>query len=86
MSRRHRWLVEHTIYHVIEDLVGMCHMVIDRVHQLFLGVHDYVWLVLLLLLVTLLVGCSEWSWEGRDSTFQWHRVGDIISRERSRDR
>ena len=70
MSRRGRWWVEHAVYHVVEDLVGVCHMVIDCVHQLFLGVHDYVWLVLLLLLVTLLVGRGEWSWEGRDSTFQ----------------
>ena len=70
MSRRHRWLVEHAIYHVIEDLVGMCNMVVDRINQLFLGVHDNIRLVLLLLLVTLLVGRGKWSWEGGDSTFQ----------------
>ena len=63
-------MVEHAVYHVIEDFIGMCYMVVDRIHQLFLWVHDNVWLVLLLLLVMLLVGCGEWSWEGRDSTFQ----------------
>ena len=63
-------MVEHAIYHVVENFIGMCHMVIDRIHQLFLGVHDDVRLVLLLLLVTLLVGCSEWLWEGRNSTFR----------------
>ena len=63
-------MVEHAVYHVIEDFIGMCHMVVDRIHQLFLGVHDNVRLVLLLLLVMLLVGCSEWLWEGRNSTFQ----------------
>ena len=72
MSRRHRWLGEHAIYHVIEDFIGMCHMIVDRIHQLFLGVHDDVRLILLLLplLVTLLVGRGEWFWEGRDSSFQ----------------
>ena len=74
-------MVEHAVYHVIEDFVGVCHMVVDRIHQLFLGVHDYVRLVLLLLLVMLLVGHGEWSWEGRDSTFQRHRVDDVITRE-----
>ena len=64
-----RW-VEHAVYHVVEDFIGMCHMVVDCIHQLFLGVHDNIWLVLLLLLVTLLVGCGKWSWEGRDSSFQ----------------
>ena len=72
MSRRHRWLGKHAIYHVVEDFIGVRHMIVDRIHQLFLGVHDYVRLILLLLplLVTLLVGRSKWSWEGRDSTFQ----------------
>ena len=72
MSRRHRWLGKHAIYHVIEDFIGMCHVIVDRIHQLFLGVHDDVRLILLLLplLVTLLVGRGERFWEGRDSTFQ----------------
>ena len=70
MSKGYRWLVEHAIYHVVENFIGMRHMVIDRVHQLFLGIHDDVRLVLLLLLVTLLVGRGEWSGEGRNSTFQ----------------
>ena len=86
MGRRCRRWVEHAVYHVVEDFIGVRHMVIDRVHQLFLGVHDYIWLVLLLLLVTLLVGRGEWSWEGRDSTFQRHRVDNIIARERSGNR
>ena len=72
MSRGYRQLVEHAIYHVVENFIGMCHMVIDHIHQLFLGVHDDIRLVLLLLslVVTLLVGCSEWVWEGRNSTLQ----------------
>ena len=49
MSRRHCWLGKHAIYHAIEDFIGMRHMIVDRIHQLFLGVHDDVRLVLLLL-------------------------------------
>ena len=70
MSRRGRRWVEHAVYQVVKNFVGMRHMVIDRVHKLFLWIHDYVWLVLFPRLVTLLVGCGKWSWEGRDSSFQ----------------
>ena len=76
-------MVEHAVYHVVEDFIGMCHVVIDCIHQLFLGVHDDVRLVLLLLplLVMLLVGHGEWFWERRSSTFQRHWVDNIIARE-----
>ena len=63
-------MIEYAVYQVVENFVGVRHMVIDHIHQLFLGVHDYVRLVLLPRLVTLLVGRGKWFWEGRNSTFQ----------------